>query len=321
MHRRGERRGQVPTCSTPSSSSAPWRTRRWSTPASPSGARLEGGRAGDLRSIFNRVGEEYANRMSFEVEMIVPPEGEDDLGQRAKATITFLNYRLTLPTSRNTRTRTSAGSRSSRRRSPHITLGDAPKKLSFPHSTEWRKSAGSRSAVGHRIHLDRRGQRHRNPLASGRRGESGVAPCRARRVGFPGTVLSAANAADSQTVAPGEAGRCSRGGCSSSKPSSLREPDDYNSPVRIGNDGSHLPATLARLARQNGGTGLKSMNPVYSRGREPAGRPHPRRALHVRRSGRQARAVHPARRGARTGTHHKAPRAVPTARCASSPWR
>jgi hypothetical protein len=34
--------------------------------------------------------------MDFEIEMIVPPQGIDDLGQMAKASITFLRYQLSL---------------------------------------------------------------------------------------------------------------------------------------------------------------------------------------------------------------------------------
>src|ERR1035438_5865643 len=36
--------------------------------------RDETGRSGDIRSLFHRVGEEYAETMSFEAEMIVPLE-------------------------------------------------------------------------------------------------------------------------------------------------------------------------------------------------------------------------------------------------------
>src|ERR1051325_718993 len=54
--------------------------------------RDEGGRSSDLRDIFHRVGERSADRMAFEAEMIVPAEGQDDLGQRAEASITFLRY-------------------------------------------------------------------------------------------------------------------------------------------------------------------------------------------------------------------------------------
>src|SRR5712692_10393959 len=58
--------------------------------------RDEGGRTADIRSLFHRVGDVYANEMSFEAEMIVPQEARDDLGQKAKASITFLRYSLTL---------------------------------------------------------------------------------------------------------------------------------------------------------------------------------------------------------------------------------
>src|SRR3954471_18279215 len=51
--------------------------------------RDEGGRTAHVRSLFHRVGDQYDDEMSFEVEMIVPEEGLDDLGQMAKASITF----------------------------------------------------------------------------------------------------------------------------------------------------------------------------------------------------------------------------------------
>src|SRR4030042_7126530 len=41
-------------------------------------------RSTDVRSLFHRHGEQLASEMSFEAEMIVPAEGEDDLGQKAE---------------------------------------------------------------------------------------------------------------------------------------------------------------------------------------------------------------------------------------------
>jgi predicted ATPase len=58
--------------------------------------RDEGGRTADVRSLFHRVGTDYAPEMSFEAEMIVPGKGVDDLGQKAEATITFLRYSVAL---------------------------------------------------------------------------------------------------------------------------------------------------------------------------------------------------------------------------------
>src|SRR5205085_12502589 len=37
--------------------------------------RGEGGRSSDIRSLFDRVGDEYAKEMSFEAEMVVPAGG------------------------------------------------------------------------------------------------------------------------------------------------------------------------------------------------------------------------------------------------------
>src|SRR6476620_6700799 len=58
--------------------------------------RDEGGRANDVRSLFHRVGDEYARQMAFEAEMIIPRTGFDDLVQQADASITFLRYSVIL---------------------------------------------------------------------------------------------------------------------------------------------------------------------------------------------------------------------------------
>src|SRR5712691_4326188 len=58
--------------------------------------RDEGGKTADVRSLFHRVGDRYDEEMSFEAEMIVPRVGLDDLGQEARASITFLRYAVSL---------------------------------------------------------------------------------------------------------------------------------------------------------------------------------------------------------------------------------
>ena len=58
--------------------------------------RGSGGRSADIRSLFHRVGDEYAQGMSFEADMIVPSKGIDDLGQRVRADATFVRYGLKL---------------------------------------------------------------------------------------------------------------------------------------------------------------------------------------------------------------------------------
>ena len=49
-------------------------------------------RTADMRNLFHRAGDRHAERMSFTVEMIVPEKAVDDLGQEARASITFLRY-------------------------------------------------------------------------------------------------------------------------------------------------------------------------------------------------------------------------------------
>ncbi len=54
------------------------------------------GERANISTIFHRVGNTYANTMSFEAEMIIPPTGYDDLGQEAKARATSLRYKIVL---------------------------------------------------------------------------------------------------------------------------------------------------------------------------------------------------------------------------------
>ncbi len=58
--------------------------------------RSENQKHSDIRDMFFRTSNQYLNQISFEVDMIIPKEAEDDLGQIAKATITSLRYKLSL---------------------------------------------------------------------------------------------------------------------------------------------------------------------------------------------------------------------------------
>src|SRR5215475_16085996 len=103
--------------------------------------RDEGGRTGNIRSLFHRVGDMYADKMTFETEMIVPFEGVDDLGQQAEASITFLRYMVTLTYRTDESLRSLGALELTREELLHINLGDAPNHLHFPHSGKWRRSA------------------------------------------------------------------------------------------------------------------------------------------------------------------------------------
>ncbi len=206
------------------------------------------GRSGDLRSLFHRVGNHYDDEMSFIAEMIVSEEGVDDLGQTARASITFLRYSLTLAYRQDHSLSSSGSIEILKEELVHITQGEAKAHLLFPHKYKWRKSAvtGRRTAPfistatedGTRII-----KLHQDGGSSGR-------PIRRAAANLPRTVLSVANAAESPTALMArremESWRLLQ-----LEPSALRKPSDFNAPNRLGADGSDLPATLYRLAHED----------------------------------------------------------------------
>jgi predicted ATPase len=58
--------------------------------------RSENQKHSNIRDIFFRSGSDYLPKISFEVDILLPRKGIDDLGQMAEATITSLKYKLTL---------------------------------------------------------------------------------------------------------------------------------------------------------------------------------------------------------------------------------
>ncbi len=208
--------------------------------------RDDGSHTGDLRSIFHRVGESYAPEISFEAEMIVPPTGEDDLGQEAKAAITFLRYKLRLGYRQDERPQT-GGIEILQEELAHITQGDAKKNLPFPHSRDWRASVISGRRAGGSFISTQVGE---EPLIikihqdGGGRGRPNGLLART----LPRTALSAANAAESPTalLAKREMQSWRR---LQLEPSCLRMPDAFSASNRLSSDGSHLAANLYELAR------------------------------------------------------------------------
>jgi len=208
--------------------------------------RDEGGRMSDLRGIFHQSGNGHDRLMFFEAEMIVPPEGQDDLGQQAKASITFLRYTLTLAYRDDDESRTLL--EVIREELTHITQGQAPEHLPFPHSVDWRKSAiqGRRTSP----FISTIGEGAERVIRLHQEGVQG----RTRQfaaANLPRTVLSSANAAESPTaLLARQEMRSWR--LLQLEPSALRRPDEFTSPALMGADGSHVAATLYHLARQNG---------------------------------------------------------------------
>jgi predicted ATPase len=215
--------------------------------------RDEGGRTADIRSLFHRVGERHADEMTFEAEMIVPEEGWDDLGQLAKASITFLRYSITLAYRKDDSLRSQGALELIKEELRHITLGAALNHLLFPHSVKWRKSAvKGRRSVPHLISTEGAGPNRIIKLHQD--GRAGRTLSRSA-TNLPRTVLSVANAAEAPTALMARR-EMQSWRLLQLEPSSLRKPDEFTAPARLGPDGSHLAATLYRLAKSNADRGV-----------------------------------------------------------------
>jgi predicted ATPase len=214
--------------------------------------RSEGGRSGDVRSLFHRIGDHSESEITFEAEMLVPSEGIDELGQEAKASSTFLTYQLTLH-------QAPQGLAIRREELEYIKKDDAHKHLQFPHSRAWRNAVvrNQRTAalISTQVNEDRPHILLHQDGGGGR-----PRPHLAERL--PRTVLSSAtNAAESPTAVlvrrEMQSWRLLQ-----LEPSALRTPDAYTAPTSIDASGAHLPATLARLARWPGGQQPNSLGEV-----------------------------------------------------------
>jgi len=98
-------------------------------------------RAADSRSLFTRQGERYLKKMSFMAEMVISAEGEDDLGQKAKASTTLVQYSLVLGYREDNNQGFNGTLEILSEDLNPIPLGDVTKHLLFPHTaSSWRKT-------------------------------------------------------------------------------------------------------------------------------------------------------------------------------------
>jgi len=212
--------------------------------------RDEGGRTTDVRSLFHRVGEKFDREMSLEAEMIVPLEGWDDLGQRAKATMTFLRYSVSIAYREDDNSLRSSGSLELiKEELVRITQTDAPSRLLFPHKKAWRDSAirGRRASP----FISTEGEGEDRVIKLHQDGKGGRT-LRRSAGNLPRTVLSVSNAAESPTALLARR-EMQSWRLLQLEPSSLREPDGFTAPTKLGMDGAHLAATLYHLARRGNG--------------------------------------------------------------------
>jgi predicted ATPase len=212
--------------------------------------RDETGKTADIKSLFYRHGDQYESQMSFEAEMVIPAEGVDDLGQIAKATITFLQYSVTLSYQKDKAVGSLGALQLLKEDLKYITLRDAPKYILFPHSSLWTKSAimGRRSGADF---ISTTGEQADRVIQLHQDGGGGK-PFPRKAADLPRTVLSVTNAAESRTALLARR-EMQSWRLLQLEPSALRKPDEFSAPTKLGSNGSHLAATLYRMASQEAG--------------------------------------------------------------------
>ena len=217
--------------------------------------RSEEGKISDVRDLLHRIGDTDTTKMSFEAEMIIPEEGVDDLGQRVKATTTFLRYRVVLAYRTDDSLPSLGTLELIEERLDRLKLGDWGKYLKFAdHRKDWRDSVlkGKRAVpfISTKIQGGNRVIKVHQDRGKGVRAQTILSKT------LPRTVLSTINTAESPTALLARR-EMQSWQLLQLEPSSLREPDEFTTPPGLGSDGSHLPATLYQLARSQ-----KNTNPV-----------------------------------------------------------
>jgi len=229
--------------------------------------RDEARRSGNVRNLFHRVGNRYDDRIFFEAEMIVPAEGEDELGQTAFATTTLLRYTLEVSYRQNAEQSSAGALEILKEELAPIPMRDASRHILFPHGPRtWRRSAVKATGLSKRQvpFISTWGEDSSRVIRLHKNGGGRGKPLPRLAANLPRTVLSAVNAAESPTATLARKEMLSWR-LLQLEPSSLRKPDPFNAPTRLGGDGSNLAATLYHLARADGagagdggGTGTES---------------------------------------------------------------
>jgi len=216
---------------------------------------VRGGRTAGVKSLFHRVGEQSEEKMSFGAEMIVPTRGQDDFGQEAKATSTFLRYDLELAYRADEPHSSLGALEILREELNYITKGKAHQHLLFEHSAQkWRESVVFSNRKGGAF-ISTEGDGEDRVIQMHKDGGSRGQPLKYSAVRLPRTVLSGASAAEGPTALLARR-EMQSWRLLQLEPSSLRQPDPFTAPTRLGSDGSHLASTLYRLARQERGDGV-----------------------------------------------------------------
>ena len=211
--------------------------------------RDEGSRTSDLRTLFHKVGDRYAESMHFAAEMIIPQEGVDDLGQLAKATISFVRYELSIKYRAADALNPVGSLEITKEELRPMIIGEARKNLAFAHTPAFFKSA----VVGRRSNgvpfISTKEEEGQCLIQLHQDGGSSGKPQKRRAAQLPRTIISVTNATEHPTALLVRR-EMQSWQMLQMEPSALRRPDELNAPSRLEANGAHLPATLYRLAHQ-----------------------------------------------------------------------
>ena len=203
-------------------------------------------RPGDPKDLFWRGAAEGGHLICLAAEMIVPSNVEDDFGRPAKASITFLRYEVDIGYEPARGLEKIGRLVLVRESLKHINLGEASRRLGFPHSaSRFRKSVviGRRAGGPFISTKEREGDQ---VIAVHQDGGSRGNPRPASAARAPATVLSTITGSDDPTILAARREMQSWYRLAL-EPSALRAPDRYTDPRRMSINGRHLPAVLFKV--------------------------------------------------------------------------
>lgn len=208
--------------------------------------RSAGDRVGDPRTLFLVDGSDVPPPMTLAAEMIVPKTVQDDFGEEAEATSTFLRYELILeyvPPGISGPMQM-GGIRLVHEDLNYITQSQAAGRLRWPmRAAQFRQNVvrNERKGTGYiSTGVDGTFQVHQD---GGSRGQP------RRSAAAPRTVLSTINTTSDPTALAARR-EMQQWRKLSLEPSAMRAPDSVTGSSAIDSNGSHLAAALFRLARQ-----------------------------------------------------------------------
>ena len=209
-------------------------------------------KSADVRSLFRKFKDRkgattnHEKEISFEVEMVIPKIGNDDFGQQAIATSTFLRYSLILAYRKDEKFSSLGGLEVMSESLTRVIGLKEKNELILATSKDWYKSVKQGAKNTPYIST---GDEENNRYIYLHQDQKGGGKVKRLAKTLPRTVLSSTNSAESPTaLLVRNEMRSWR--LLQLEPSQLRQPDNFISPTTLGEDGSHLAATLYNLAQK-----------------------------------------------------------------------